>query len=357
MYINNVGWVGASGSTQISAQATSDLSCIAYSAAYGYGSWIGYTYTVIPQPSVSISANPNPVIVGQPSTITATFVPASGDTLTSDTIDMAGASSVIANSTQTMRTYAFTPSSAGTTTFLPYIQTNYFPSWNTFGISVTVTAVANPSCTLSLSPTSVTQGNSSTLSYSSSNASSFSISSVGSETPNTTGSTSVHPSVSTIYTGSATAGGVTNQCSATLAVSCTQSWSCSGQTIVQTNTNCSTTNLSTCVAPQYCQADSSSCLAPAITENPSGNLTGNLQVIPNIVSSGETTKVYWNVSNAQSCTVTGTNGDHWSTASGAQTTQVITGPVTYTLQCTAYNPNPNLSETQSVSVTPKFLEQ
>jgi hypothetical protein len=117
------------------------------------------------------------------------------------------------------------------------------------------------------------------------------------------------------------------------------------------------TTVTSCVSPAFCQSGANSCSYPAISINSSGNFTGDLQVIPNILSSGETTKVYWNVANAQSCTVTGTNGDSWTGASGAQTTKAITGPTIYTLQCTAYSPNPNLSETQSVSVTPKFLEQ
>lgn len=46
----------------------------------------------------------------------------------------------------------------------------------------------------------------------------------------------------------------------------------SGHTIVQTNTDCSTTNLATCSAPEYCQAGSNICLAPQISFNSSGHM-------------------------------------------------------------------------------------
>ena len=65
----------------------------------------------------------------------------------------------------------------------------------------------------------------------------------------------------------------------------------------------------------------------SIALNQSGNYTGNLQLIPYLLQSGETTQVHWNVSNAQSCTVTSTNGDSWtgpSSPTNGETSKPIT---------------------------------
>ena len=364
VYINNVGWAGTSGSIAAASQQATDYSCYGWSSAYGDGSWTSASLTVNPppSPSVSISANPTSVQIGQSSTITATFAPGSGDNLTDDTINI-GSTSVIPSSTATTRTYTFTPSSAGTTTFLPYIMTSYYNSWNTWGQSVNVTATQPaPSCTLSASPTSITQGNSTTLSWSCQNATSCTGTNFTTGGA-TSGSTSVSPTQTTTYTGSCTGPGGTSGfnggAGVQVPVSCTESWSCSGETIVQTNTDCSQTDLSTCVFPQFCESGSNECLYPAITFNPSGNYTGNLQVIPTLVQPGGTVQVYWNVANAQSCTVTGTNGDSWSglaSPTNGKTSNPITAQTTYTLSCTAYGTNPNVSETQVVNITPVYRE-
>jgi hypothetical protein len=94
--------------------------------------------------------------------------------------------------------------------------------------------------------------------------------------------------------------------------------------------------------------------------NPSGPYTGQLQLIPSLVSPGESTQVHWNVSNAQSCTVTGTNGDSWtglSSPAGGETSKPITTQTIYTLSCQAYGTNPSLKESETVNVTPVYLEK
>lgn len=364
VYLDNIGWVGTSGSTQVASQSSTDYSCYGYSSSYGDGSWNSTNATLTvnapPSPTITISASPTSIQVGQSSTITATFAPGSGDQLTDDTVNI-GSTSVIPYSTQTTRTYQFTPSSAGTTTFLPYLMTGYYSSWNTWGNSVNVTVTdPPPTATLSVSPASITQGGKATLSWSSTNATSCTgtnFTTAGA----TSGSTSVSPSQTTTYTGSCTGpGGTANFNSgsgSSVSVSCEESWSCSGTTIVQTNTDCSTTDLSTCSAPQFCQAGSSICLAPAISFNSSGNDTGHLQLLPDIVKPGASTQVNWNVSDAESCSVKGTNGDSWSGLSGDQTSAPINAQVTYTLSCSAYAPNPNVVETQAVDVTPVYEEK
>jgi hypothetical protein len=76
-----------------------------------------------------------------------------------------------------------------------------------------------PTCSLTASPASITNGNSSTLSWTTTNATSFSIDQgIGSVTPVDTGSRSVTPTATTTYTGTATGDGGTVNCTATVTV-------------------------------------------------------------------------------------------------------------------------------------------
>ena len=201
-----------------------------------------------------------------------------------------------------------------------------------------------PTCSLSVNPGSVVQGQSATLSWSSINATSCT-----GDNFNTSGApagnVSVSPSQTTTYTASCSGVGGTTQCTGSgggtgqsLPVSCTPSWSCVGggnQTIRQTNADCSTVDLTTCVSPQFCTAGSSTCVNPVVT--------GSISASPRLVPSGGAAKITWTTSDAVSCTVTGSNGDSWSGVSsaaascthngGACVSSPITEFVSYTLTC------------------------
>lgn len=89
--------------------------------------------------------------------------------------------------------------------------------------TITVTSTPPPPtppvCSLSITPTSITSGGSSTLSWSSTNATSGTIdNSVGSVTPVSSGSRTVSPTTSTTYTGVFTGPGGTATCSASVGV-------------------------------------------------------------------------------------------------------------------------------------------
>ena len=155
---------------------------------------------------------------------------------------------------------------------------------------------------------------------------------------------------------------------------CTPVYSCSGtDTILYTNIACQTSTYATCTSPTFCSPGSSTCLYPQpyfiTTSNP--DLTGHLQLLPELVSSGETTQLHWNVNNVTSCTVSGTNGQSWSGASAGcngascysgasgKTSDPILGQVTYTLVCTAYPGVPPATtppESKSVNIIPIFQE-
>jgi hypothetical protein len=91
------------------------------------------------------------------------------------------------------------------------------------------------------------------------------------------------------------------------------------------------------------------------------NASGHLEVRPSLVRSGDTTRVYWNVTNVRDCTVTGSNGDQWSRLASGASGQV-TGPIVsrtdYTLFChslTGATPS-TITETRTVNVLPSWYE-
>jgi len=296
VYINNVGWVNPSGSTQVASQATTDYSCYGYSASYGDGTTTTASLTVTPpsSPTATISASSTSIQTGQSTNITADFSAGSGDTLTADNIDSpVGTGLGATTNPDASKTIAFSTTTAGTYTFYARATTGYYSTWTTYA-TTTITVTSPPTCT-----------------------------------------------PSTVYL----CGGAGNE------------------TIIASSTDaqCNHTQTSgtTCASPQYCQAPSSSCLAPAIYFNQSGNYTGNLQLTPTLVQSGETTQVHWSVADAQSCTVTGSNGDSWTglqSPAGGETSKPIPSQTTYTLSCEAYANNPNITETETVNVTPVFQE-
>ena len=140
---------------------------------------------------------------------------------------------------------------------------------------------------------------------------------------------------------------------------CAVSYSCSGQTIRETDTSCNVTSITTCIAPAFCSAGSSVCLYPPPSFIPSDDdFTGHLQVVPSMVREGDTATVYWNVADVQSCTVKGdvidTTG--WSATSGSEETSEILSRTTYTLDCIALD-GTHLIETADVKIVPRFEEQ
>ena len=152
-------------------------------------------------------------------------------------------------------------------------------------------------------------------------------------------------------------------------------YTCSGQNIVRTVTDsfCQTTitdPYATCAPPSFCSAGSSTCLYPQPEFVTSPEFTGHLQLVPTLLSSGDTTQVHWNINNVTSCTVTGTNGQSWSGASAGcdgtscysgatgKTSSPIISQTTYTLTCNAYPgvTPPTISESETVNIIPVFQE-
>jgi len=98
--------------------------------------------------------------------------------------------------------------------------------------------------------------------------------------------------------------------------------------------------------------------------NPNGNFnaSGNLQVFPILVRSGDSIRVYWNVANATGCTVSGTNGDSWTanlSGDAGQTSGPITAQTVYTMVCEGLvgaSP-PEVQQSQTINIVPVFNER
>jgi hypothetical protein len=123
---------------------------------------------------------------------------------------------------------------------------------------------------------------------------------------------------------------------------------CSGSNLYYQDASCKQSFVEACL---YGCAGGG-CLAPPV-------LTAAITAVPTLVRSGGTSQISWSASNVISCTVSGTNGDSWSGASGSKTSSPIVARTTYTLICHALpgaSPS-SLTETQTVNIVPQFQER
>jgi hypothetical protein len=113
------------------------------------------------------------------------------------------------------------PTNAGGYTWWQINYDNNVSGWSadTYLVEVSTPTSEDPSCTLTASPTSITTGNTSTLSWTSTNATSGSIDEgAGTMTPIASGSKSVSPTTSTLYTATVTGTGGSATCEASVDV-------------------------------------------------------------------------------------------------------------------------------------------
>jgi hypothetical protein len=135
---------------------------------------------------------------------------------------------------------------------------------------------------------------------------------------------------------------------------------CSGDTVINSCTNEVVENGNCSAQGQICSAGA--CIVPPPpSDAPFSTFTGHLTAKPALVHTGETTKVYWNISDVvdSSCSVTG-NGNSWTglafSGSGGKTTSRITSQTIYTLSCTGID-HSIFTETATVNIIPVFQEQ
>lgn len=143
--------------------------------------------------------------------------------------------------------------------------------------------------------------------------------------------------------------------------SCPAFYSCSGNSIVYQSSTCQVTTITTCVPPSMCVSGTPTCVYPPIIFEPIAGTDGHLIARPQVVPEESPARLYWNVPNALSCTVVGTNGDSWSlksSGSSGVSTRNITQKTTYTLSCQGHPGTTPASITENiiVNILPKFEE-
>lgn len=136
-----------------------------------------------------------------------------------------------------------------------------------------------------------------------------------------------------------------------------------GSTVVGwTNFSYARTAYAPCQATNFCvgndlhyiDAQCVETVTPGACTPPPSTPSGALRALPKIVVRGNTTHVLWEVENANSCTVTGTNGDSWSGISGDKTSSPIGEETTYTLICAGEGGS--LEQTVDVLLAPQWQE-
>lgn len=80
-----------------------------------------------------------------------------------------------------------------------------------------------------------------------------------------------------------------------------------------------------------------------------------LMILPSLVHAHDTTVVTWKSQVVVSCSVTGTNGDHWEGLTGKNRSSPIIQKTSYTLTCVTLDGTP-LTETASVDIIPSWQE-
>lgn len=83
------------------------------------------------------------------------------------------------------------------------------------------------------------------------------------------------------------------------------------------------------------------------------------KVFPVLVRGGGNVTVSWEATNVASCTVTGSNGDAWTSLSGVQISSPIPAQTIYALHCPPLfgSPDPAIDKSRTVNIVPVFGEK
>jgi hypothetical protein len=340
MYLNNIGYVtpNQSSSAIVAPVNSTDYSGIAVGSAGTSTCAYVETVTPPPAPTALLSLSQTTTGAGQLATLSWSSTNATS-----------------CNGTN----FSTSNATSGATLIAPVSTTNYYVSCTGAG----GTAAASTTLTVGLfsaSPTTITQGQGGSLSWSFPNATSCAGTNFSSGNA-TSGALGISPLLTTIYSISCPiSGGGTASASQQVNVTCTPAYTCTGasnDTITYTDASCNESAVTTCASPYFCSSGSAVCVSPSPVFNGSGNLTGHLQIKPTLLGKGASTKAYWSVSNVQSCTVTSTNGDSWSGLSGAGfSSRAIYAQTIFTLSCLRMD-NGTLTEQQTVNLLPVYQEK
>jgi hypothetical protein len=288
--------------TGIAVYTTSALAVGGHSitAAYGGDSANGaststaasVTVTAVPAPTVTIGVLPANITLGQSATLTWSTTNATSCT----------ASGAWSGSEGTSGTQSVTPTAAGS---LGYVLTCTGTGGSGNGTASLVVAAPLPTVTIGASPTSITLGQSSTLTWSSTNATSC--------------------TASNAWTGSEAVSGTLSE-TPTAAGSLSYVLTCMGA-----GGSAQATAALTVTAP-----------APTVT----------IAVAPAAITVGQSATVTWSSTNATSCTASGSWSGAEATSGMSSVTPTASGTASYALACTGAGGTANGTATLTVSAAP-----
>lgn len=326
----------------------------------------------------SLNFEPSPVAQGQ-SSMLYWWAPSGNDPYTlsypggSNSVPYSGSGSVGGESSKTYTLSYHSATGGGDTGPGPTISCSATLTVCPAGQTVqNGQCVSNAGCTISWSPSTVTQGQHSTLSWSAAHAGTIYY--PGGSFPAPASGTGGADGGSQSMTYRFVDGTNGQQCQATLTVcpagqvvqngqcvpvqQCTPSYFCQGSNLYYKNSQCT---------DSFIQACAYGCAGGQCSPPPHPVLSIRAQ--PSLVHPGATTQVIWSATNITTCSVTGTNGDSWTGAtavgcsgtscnSGAsgKTSGAINDFVMYTFSCTGLDGTHPVATT-TVNIIPNFQEQ
>jgi len=314
----------------------------------------------------SQNAPPNaPAISGPTSGFTKTLYPytftstdSDSDTLRygidwndDDTVDeWAPALGYVSSGTAGSTTHSWNSSNTQTFQALAEDSQGNRSGWSPYSVNMSPNA---PTVLLTASSDRVTNGQSSTLTWSSANATACTGTnfSTGGATTNTSPGVSVSPTQTTTYTVTCTGQGNQEASdSKTVTYTCTSVNQCSGSNVVNSCTGAIVQNCT------Y-QCGGGACISP-----PAMQVIGALEARPSLVLEGDTTHLFWNIDNADASTCSVTDSHNVTVSTGAASsgedgieTAPIESQTVFTLTCTGED-GQLFTDTTTVSVVPVFLE-
>jgi phospholipase C len=366
---------GSSLNTQLSLAAGAEKTVVEEWDHCGGASYtpINITVAALTALTVGITANPTSITSGNSSTLTVTATNATQVTITGTD-----------GSTYTL------PATGGTQAVSPTVTTTYTATATGTGgtttATATVTVAASPTVSITANPTSITSGNSSTLTVTATNDTQVTIAGTNGSSytlPATGGTQAVSPTVTTTYTATATgAGGKTTTATTTVTVAASPTVSITANPTSITSGNSSTLTVTATNSTQVIvtgtngssytlqAAGGTQAVSPTVTTTYTATATGaggktttatatvtvaaspavGITANPTSITSGNSSTLTVTATNATQVVVTGTDGSSYTLQPNGGM-QAVNPTVTTTYTATATGAGGKTTATTTVTVT------
>ena len=376
----------------VNSPATSAATPGAFQAAYGGSSSDGFVAKIVVHTptTTTLSAAPSSATAGTAINLTATVAEVGGTSAPTGTVTFKDGTTSLGSMTLNGTGIAvFTTSSLGVgahSITAAYGGDSANASSTSTAASVTVTAAAAPTVTIAVAPTSITVGQSATLTWSSVNATACTASGAWSGSEGTSGTMSVTPTAAGTlgYVLTCTGAGGSGNATASLTVAAplptvTIGVSPTSITVGQSATlTWSSTNVTSCSASNAWTG--SEAVSGTMSETPTaaGTLsyvltctgaggtahatatltvttplpTVTIAVAPTSITAGQSATVTWSSTNATSCTASGSWSGTEATSGTLSVAPSAAGTASYALACTGAGGTANGTATLSVAAAP-----